>query len=625
MASADPTFPVSASAGAFFERHSIVEPSEALPPSPILSPSVMASICTSEEVPIFLFSSNSNDEIESRRVSSTSCLVSSVSAGTVHTARSCATFGTFGQFRTQPLDSRTSDLQPQTDSSRTSTLVDYSSTNQAVTNNFASPSPGLDLRYDQPDDDSSKDAVSTRSMYYSTYSYTSSSLSDLCYVTHGQTISHGYAGDLHSTSSLSDYPNLYRDSAISLPSVSDSHWPRYDRKASSAAGDLASFPRLFLPPSPESIPDPMSSHADLPRTLAWLKDTVVEMLIDQEGFRSICPCFRFAGYSTNTRSLDPNDKEIEGGAAHFIPVTRQTFNFHYAPFDGQPVLRRISVKGNSRDHVSRQATISLKSNGVYEVRGIETSLISSKMRGLGTSVEAPKLRWKLDYYVDDRKGSGRREGEKTLMPLAFSCSPLLLHPLQGRKIKLMQVMRKNVVSKLVAEKMELPQTTASRSSSPLPLRSSPSPPRTDPSKAHLWHLHRRFLSHGHSNNHARSEGDEFRRSKGIGDGEPPFRPLSLMVPRRNQRTSPAMGIAVVDLSFGETAQESDEVKGGETRNPMTFLSPNRSLPEARYDRHILPPSKLSELLEVEDMTSHGRKVGQVFVGLTPAPRSHKFK
>ncbi|KAE9398483.1 hypothetical protein BT96DRAFT_787133, partial [Gymnopus androsaceus JB14] len=76
------------------------------------------------------------------------------------------------------------------------------------------------------------------------------------------------------------------------------------------------------------------------------------MLIDQEGFRSITPSFRFAGFSANTRSLDPTEKVLDGGAVQFIPISRQTFNFHYAPFDGQPVLRRISVSGTSRDHVS---------------------------------------------------------------------------------------------------------------------------------------------------------------------------------------------------------------------------------------------------------------------------------
>ncbi|KAJ4485794.1 hypothetical protein J3R30DRAFT_3218705, partial [Lentinula aciculospora] len=191
---------------------------------------------------------------------------------------------------------------------------------------------------------------------------------------------------------------------------------------------------------------------ELPRTLAWLKDTIVEILIDQEGFRSVTPTFRFAGYSTNPRSLDSSEKVIEGGAAQFVPIARQTFNFHYAPFDGQPILRRISVNGTFRDHVSRQATMCLKSNGVYTVRGSETSIITKGANG-DSCTEASKLRWKFDYYVDDRRGSGRREGEKTFTPLTFSCSPLLLHPLQGKKIRLMHVMKKNVVPKLVAEKM----------------------------------------------------------------------------------------------------------------------------------------------------------------------------
>ncbi|KIY73473.1 hypothetical protein CYLTODRAFT_320775, partial [Cylindrobasidium torrendii FP15055 ss-10] len=188
----------------------------------------------------------------------------------------------------------------------------------------------------------------------------------------------------------------------------------------------------------------------LPQALSWLYNMSIGLLIDQEGFRSINPTLKFVGYSSTSQSLDQMD--TEGGVAQFMPQKREAFSFHYALFDAMPILRRVTVNGKeSRDYISRQASLNLKTNGVYTIRGAET--LYTKKKGHDP---ATKLRWKFDYMVDDRKDrpTGQiMDGEKTLTPLTFSCSPLLLHPDQGKKIRLMHVMKKSVVAKLVAEKV----------------------------------------------------------------------------------------------------------------------------------------------------------------------------
>ncbi|KAJ3775179.1 hypothetical protein FB446DRAFT_684992 [Lentinula raphanica] len=397
------------------------------------------------------------------------------------------------------------------------------------------------------------------------------------------------------------------DSAISLPSLNVSR-SCHDKKASSASVDVCPAPPLKSAPAPDS----MSSHVGLPQNMIWLKDTVVEILIDQEGFRSITPTFRFAGYSTNTRSLDTTEKLV-GGAAQFVPIVRQTFNFHYAPFDGQPVLRRISVNGTSRDHVSRQATMCLKSNGVYTVRGSETLLVPSnelqvdENYSIQPSPDAPKLHWKFDYFVDDRRSSGKIEGEKTFTPLTFSCSPLLLHPLQGKKIRLMHVMKKNVVTKLVAEKMELPKTTSCRSPPPsLPVPNSPPLARINPSKAHIWSLHRRLQSHGHSIGHGRSESSDIRGSSLCATNQmrSSNQPTEM---RKHRRASSAgdIGATFTGHAIQNVPDRTDEGVAHKV-NPL-------------YNRHILPPSKLSELL---DNNENAKPKVESLIGLSPAPRNH---
>jgi hypothetical protein len=94
--------------------------------------------------------------------------------------------------------------------------------------------------------------------------------------------------------------------------------------------------------------------------------------------------------------------------AEFIPRFRRGYNFHYAPLDAPPVLRRLTMNGSqTHEHIARQAQLVLKTNGVYFVQGEE---------------DKGQLRWKFEYIVDDRRGKSGKilKGEKVHYPSKFS-------------------------------------------------------------------------------------------------------------------------------------------------------------------------------------------------------------
>jgi hypothetical protein len=243
----------------------------------------------------------------------------------------------------------------------------------------------------------------------------------------------------------------------------------------------------------------------------------LELWIDQEGFRAIKPSFKLVGYSELTRSLEPFGRDsdpvlqlggtpkMHAGIVDFIPVTRQIFVYHRSALDSAPVLRRITVNGDeSYDYLSRQASLPLK-NGIYTVRGHETCSLSSlnDPTDLAISDEDAnaKLKWKLEYFVRNRKAetSGKiLNGEKTFTPLTFSCSPLLLHSLQGKKVRLMHVVKKSVATKIIAEKLEPPKPPISNPVLlPLGLKTNMMllPNTVHPSTKDAWNMHRRAYSH----------------------------------------------------------------------------------------------------------------------------------
>lgn len=228
------------------------------------------------------------------------------------------------------------------------------------------------------------------------------------------------------------------------------------------------------------VPDvahPFARHVALPEEPSWIKHMSIQLWIDQEGFRSVRPRMQLIGYSPRSRSFYPYESaenarpDVTAGVAEFMPTKRETFVFHYATLDSPPTLRMVSVAGDgSGDYISRQATLSVKANGVYTVVGTETFIGSTVNHDVhGSRLQNVRIRWKFDYLVSDRKADGIGKilsGEKTLTPLTFSCSPYLFHQSQGKKTGLMHVMKKNLAPRLASQKLEPPSYTPNHGSLP---------------------------------------------------------------------------------------------------------------------------------------------------------------
>ncbi|KAJ7225389.1 hypothetical protein GGX14DRAFT_420248 [Mycena pura] len=332
----------------------------------------------------------------------------------------------------------------------------------------------------------------------------------------------------------------------------------------------------------------------VPENLGWLRDTVIELFVDQEGFRAAHLAFRFVGFRKQVRGWD----SLDGGWALFRPLNRESFRFHYAPLDSLPVLRRLTINGDeTHDYISRQASLSLKTNGVYVVQGSESPhLPASCLSGSPkTNVCPAKLSWKFEYLVDNRtERTGRiLDGEKTLTPLMFTCSPWLLHRSQGRKMKLMHVVKKSVIIKLVAEKLEPPAL-------PSRLRSLPAKPVAS---HHLWTFHRRVQSH--------IDEPKMGNLKKTGS----FRQADERSETK-KRPDENQGFAV-----GRRRRASS---AGEDRRPKSeSCSTALRLPEnTALGRHILSRAQLADLMNTEKKEADGGSrcsVGKL-PSLSPAPR-----
>ncbi|KAF5352424.1 hypothetical protein D9756_005928 [Leucocoprinus leucothites] len=339
------------------------------------------------------------------------------------------------------------------------------------------------------------------------------------------------------------------------------------------------------------------------RQYPWLQNVTLSLVIDQEGFRTVQPSFRRAEVSRRCL-VDTGNTEVD--VVTFIPTKREVFRFHYAPFDGLPILRRLIVNSDeSRDFLSRQAYLGLKTSGMYTVHGTEIASPSVATPAAGSSslsdnietsqaLDSNKLYWQFDYSVEDRRveQAGRiKDGEKILVPLTFACSPRLLHPNQGKKIKLIQIVKKTVVPKLTAERKPAPSLYPTIPRAPTAAPPVPNTVSSPPWKANViqhatplyfnksqaWNLHRRSQSNPRevpraslspppkTDRSSRHRNYESTDSPSIVNGSSNTTPIS--IPRRRRRAS----------SAGESHVQ-----------PRTGISPIR---------HILPPSRLRQLLE----------------------------
>ncbi|KAI0639846.1 hypothetical protein C8Q77DRAFT_89424 [Trametes polyzona] len=256
--------------------------------------------------------------------------------------------------------------------------------------------------------------------------------------------------------------------------------PSYSTPTSPLATHFGEHPRPLLGPStssgsasgrclgsgfvgcsghPHGAP-PSPLVPDLPTVLGWLRDTSIELWIDQEGFRAIRPKFRLAAYAAPPAEGCPEPTHpsslahtLTHGLAVFC-LSRPTRGvYHHGALDSAPVLRRLTLAGNEdKDYISRHASLTVKANGIYAVCGtehFEEGLPPFPAHAHGPALQ---LRWRFEYAVDDLSGATAGNGDKAFVPLSFACSPGLLHPSHGKPIKLMHVLKKNIAPKLSAKR-----------------------------------------------------------------------------------------------------------------------------------------------------------------------------
>lgn len=349
----------------------------------------------------------------------------------------------------------------------------------------------------------------------------------------------------------------------------------------------------------------------------WLDDIYLDFLIDQEGFRAAHPLLRFAG-TVRQRWPTQVHPNLGNVMAQFKPVVRQTFHFHYAPFESPPILRRITVNGDDTyDYVSRQGLLSLKANGVYVLHGQESPTGSYHY-----DYDVVKLHWQFEYLVDDRvaDSSGKiMMGEKTLTPLTFSCSPALLLPTQARKNSIIHVFKKSVAPKLHAEKLQPPVQGV-----PGPARSAGKGVQLNPLGLPL--VDANIIPsklQGQSSSHRRGKSHNIRDIEAVAK-----------VKDSNHRKDKAVPVFTENESNSPPVRRRRNSSAGEHNDSPVKPQSNTIGPstqrgyhgEALTGRHIIPPKKLAQMFnsyEKENSVHHStnpHRTSNYISPLAPRPR-----
>lgn len=293
---------------------------------------------------------------------------------------------------------------------------------------------------------------------------------------------------LHASQSLFLHPHSAeetprrQDAAPSRPPRVKA-WPTDDlaeeRRVATANADSAPRPRRTGGTSSNRKRNPPQKRkVDPEPEFVWLHGISVDLLIDQEGFRSAIPSFKYSG--VNRSKHDATTCTVT-----FKAASKHGYNFHYNPFDSLPILRRVTIHGEeSKDYISKQAQLTLKTNGTYSVHGAEVSSFPAAFGGrlfnpLGQLHEPEKLDWEFKYVVEDRLDAYGMvvDGERKFVPLTFTCSPWLLHPSQGKKVNLLHMFKKGVSLKLTAERAQ--RMDERRKVKPLPHTVVPAPPKVN--------------------------------------------------------------------------------------------------------------------------------------------------
>lgn len=366
---------------------------------------------------------------------------------------------------------------------------------------------------------------------------------------------------------------------------------------------------IRIGPVSYTFTEPPIKVPGLPSILSWLENIQLELWIDQEGFRLIRPVFTLYGYTPGPsadRDLDLVNA-LTYGFAEFRPAQSQSYVFHRgALLDPPPALRKITVMGDDkRDYISRQAALTIKDNGIYSVSGTESFDCGppsphGHIHSTG-SHEPPKLKWRFDYMVDDHRpadgASKVHAGERTLTPLVFSCSPGLVHPTHGKKIRIMHVVRKNLIPKLTSERLDDTSGTTATATQSAPTPAVRIRVQTDPPPHHHERRGRpEEKAHGGpDSNPARSHGKHRRAHSSA---------LQVAAADENQECVGLEGnrIGVKKNRAASIAVASKVgVAAVERVLPEQFLVPTQRPRSLRVSdpllaRHIMPPTELTELL-----------------------------
>lgn len=118
-----------------------------------------------------------------------------------------------------------------------------------------------------------------------------------------------------------------------------------------------------------------------------------------------------------------------------------------------PILKHLVIGDDVKgDLITRQANLNMSNIGTREVSG-------SERRG--------KVTWRFIYGVEEcRLASGEIiEGMKTMRPIGFFCSATLLDPSRAKKLRVMNIIRKQIGSHIES----MPMNSSATSTPPLPL------------------------------------------------------------------------------------------------------------------------------------------------------------
>ena len=552
------------------------------PPSPSLTASLLSTSITSGDIPILLdglaFSTNHRYSTASSfsnwRVSGTTNFYES----DLPQSCSCASTGTFGPIHRRPPSAHRESGRDHVREAITcedTTTVPWSQTW---------------LESQEPSERAFEKAYSDHSLPYVTTQPTPEVQMQCA------TDSGGKISEIPSTDSKThvqkERPSLRVGLDARLASLPTQHDDLYD--AFTSAIDR---PSSMTPPKSEFKPVTYSVPSGEKRKSTFNLDNIRAVVsIDQEGFRSVNPSFTFAGY--HRRFFDKRQRAEN--MAHFVPANQQNFHFHYAPFDGLPILRRISVNDDeTRDYISREATLGLKSNGIYTIHGIELAAQTMHDENRATT----ELHWEFVYKVDDRKvGPSKKiiDGEKNLMPLSLSCSPALLYPSQGKRVNLLHVVKKSVIAKLTAERLEV-----SEYPSAIPAR----PPLHDATNSTSTR-HRKALSHGRQPDLATA-------------GANPLIHCTVLQEKHGALSGHVDGIRDARRRRASSAGEWNSLDS----QPRTTAEANILTRYPPVQKHIVSPARLARMLETKSLKQNATSAipQPDFYPLAPNPRHYRSR